>query len=232
MRRVDLVSSRRLTGSKLGYERLEKINQGYHVSWIKTVPFQEATGRLKKLYERVTGPDNNVDNIMMAHSLRPHSMEGHMALYKNVLHHSANSVPKWFLEVLGVWVSSLNRCDYCVEHHFSGLQRLLGDAGRGNAIRSAIKAETPETAPLDTAQIAAMHYARKLTEAPADMAEADIQALRTSGWDDGEILEINQVCAYFAYANRTVLGLGCSTDGDLLGLSPNNSDDPADWGHK
>ena len=38
--------------------------------------------------------------------------------------------------------------------------------------------------------------------------------------------------AYFAYANRTVLGLGCSTEGDVLGLSPGASDDPEDWGHQ
>ena len=76
-----------------------------------------------------------------------------------------------------------------------------------------------------------MRYARKLTENPASLIEADIEALRGVGYDDGQILEINQVCAYFAYANRTVLGLGCSTTGDILGLSPGNSADPEDWGH-
>ena len=202
------------------------------MSWIRTIPFEKATGRLKRLYERVTGPGNNVDNIMMAHSLRPHTMEAHMAVYKNVLHHSANQVPKWFLEVLGVWVSALNKCDYCVEHHFAGLQRLLQDETRGHAIRAAIEAEKPAQAPLDAAQIAAMGYARKLTQEPDALAEADIVVLRDAGWDDGEILEINQVCSYFSYANRTVLGLGCSTDGDVLGLSPNNSDNPEDWGHR
>ena len=55
---------------------------------------------------------------------------------------------------------------------------------------------------------------------------------RDAGVSDGEILEINQVVAYFAYANRTVLGLGCSTKGDVLGLSPGNGDDPQDWGHQ
>ncbi|QDI76268.1 MULTISPECIES: carboxymuconolactone decarboxylase family protein [Leisingera] len=202
------------------------------MAWIRTVPFEEATGKLKMLYERVTGPGNNVDNIMMVHSLRPHSMEGHMALYKNVLHHTGNKVPKWFLEVLGVWVSSLNDCAYCVEHHFAGLQRLLGDAERGRAIRAAIEAREPEAAPLEAAQVLAMGYARMLTEEPASVTAADIGALRDAGFDDGEILEINQVTAYFAYANRTVLGLGCSAKGDVLGLSPNNSDDPGDWGHK
>ncbi|CUH87267.1 putative peroxidase-related enzyme [Phaeobacter sp. CECT 5382] len=201
------------------------------MAWIKTVPFEEATGKLKKLYARVTGPDNNVDNIMMVHSLRPHSMEGHMAIYKNVLHHTGNTIPKWFLEVLGVWVSALNDCGYCVEHHFSGLQRLLQDTDRGLAIRAAIEAKDPAAAPLDSAQRAAMVYARKLTEAPASLVEGDIEDLRAAGYDDGQILEINQVCAYFAYANRTVLGLGCSTKGDVLGLSPNNSDNPDDWGH-
>ncbi|KIC12965.1 alkylhydroperoxidase [Leisingera sp. ANG-M1] len=201
------------------------------MAWIKTVPFEEATGKLKKLYERVTGPGNNVDNIMMVHSLRPHSMEGHMAIYKNVLHHTGNKIPKWFLEVLGVWVSSLNDCAYCVEHHFAGLQRLLGDEARGLAIRAAIEARDPGAAPLEPAQRAAMAYARKLTEAPSSVSEADVAALREAGFDDGEVLEINQVTAYFSYANRTVLGLGCSTKGDVLGLSPNNSDDPQDWGH-
>ncbi|MDP5216872.1 peroxidase-related enzyme [Ruegeria sp. 2205SS24-7] len=202
------------------------------MSWIRTIPFDEATGKLRRLYERVTGPGNNVDNIMMAHSLRPHSMEGHMGLYKNVLHHSGNSLPKWFLEVLGVWVSALNGCAYCVEHHFLGLQRLLGDAGSGDAIRAAIEARAPDEAPLEPAQIAAMAYARKLTLSPAEMVEADVTALREAGFDDGQILEINQVTAYFSYANRTVLGLGCSTVGDDLGLSPGNSDDPDDWGHR
>ena len=76
-----------------------------------------------------------------------------------------------------------------------------------------------------------MAYVRKLTEDPASLTEADIAALRGTGWTDGEILEINQVSAYFGYANRTVLGLGCSTEGDILGLSPNNSENPEDWNH-
>tara|TARA_R110002072_G_scaffold11625_5_gene52229 strand:- start:5531 stop:6139 length:609 start_codon:yes stop_codon:yes gene_type:complete len=199
--------------------------------WIKTIPFEVATGKLRELYARVTGPGDNVDNIMMMHSLRPHTMEGHMAIYKYVLHHRDNTIPKWFLEVLGVWVSALNSCTYCVEHHFAGMKRLLRDDARADAIRTAIEAGQVAETPLDAAQQAAMVYARKLTVAPANMKEADVTDLHNAGWSDGEILEINQVVGYFAYANRTVLGLGCSTKGDVIGLSPGNSDDPEDWGH-
>ena len=201
------------------------------MAWIDTISYADAKGRLRKLYDRIKGPDDNVDNIMMAHSLRPHSMEGHMALYKYVLHHSGNELPKWFLETLGVWVSSLNKCAYCGDHHFAGLKRLLADETRADQIRSAIDQREVDAAPLTEAQKAAMRYARILTLDPASLTKASIQHLRDTGFSDGEILEINQVCAYFSYANRTVLGLGCNTDGDIIGLSPGNSDDPNDWQH-
>jgi len=201
------------------------------MAWIKTISFANATGKLRQLYERITGPNNNVDNIMQMHSLRPNTMEGHMAIYKHVLHHSSNSLPKWFLETVGTYVSYLNKCDYCFEHHFVGLKRGLNDDPKANAIRKAITDSNIENAPLDTKQIAALKYAQKLTQTPEQMIESDVRNLRVAGFDDGEILEINQVTAYFAYANRTALGLGCSLDGDIVGLSPNNSDDPADWSH-
>ena len=201
------------------------------MSWIDTIAYEKADAKLKALYDRVTGPNNNVDNIMMMHSLRPHTMEGHMAIYKYVLHHRDNTIDKWFLETLGVWVSTLNKCEYCVEHHFAGLKRLLNDDKKATQIRSAIDTNKIEVAPLENCQKTAMEYARKLTHNPGSIREESIEKLRADGYTDGEILEINQVCAYFSYANRTVLGLGCSTKGDILGLSPNNNDDPNDWGH-
>ena len=201
------------------------------MSWIKTIAYEKADSKLKALYDRVKGPNNNVDNIMMMHSLRPHTMEGHMAIYKYVLHHRDNTIDKWFLETLGVWVSTLNKCDYCVEHHFAGLKRLLNDDEKATQIRSAIDTNNIENAPLENRQKTAMEYARKLTNNPGSIREESIEKLRADGFTDGEILEINQVCAYFSYANRTVLGLGCSTEGDVLGLSPNNNNDPNDWGH-
>jgi hypothetical protein len=44
-------------------------------------------------------------------------------------------------------------------------------------------------------------------------------------------LEVNQVAAYFAYANRTVLGLGVNKSGDIIGLSPNDEEDMNNWSH-
>ena len=202
------------------------------MSWIETIAYAASKGRLRKLYDRIKGPDDNIDNIMMAHSLRPHTLEGHMAVYKYVLHHSGNTLPKWFLEVIGVWVSQLNACAYCVDHHYAGLKRLLADEARAEAIRTALDAEDLPALPVPDAYKTALVYARTLTRAPDTITQQDITDLRKAGFHDGEILEINQVTAYFSYANRTVLGLGVSTEGDILGLSPGNSDDHTDWQHR
>lgn len=204
------------------------------MTWIETIGYEAAKGRLKTIYERIKGPDNNIDNILISHSLRPHTLEGHMTLYKYILHHPGNTLPKWLLEAIGTYVSILNNCTYCIDHHFAGLRRLLADDERAGALRAAFDAHAPEAAAghLDERDIAALNYAAALTQAPASIAEQDIIALRTAGLTDGEILEVNQVTAYFAYANRTVLGLGVSTDGDIIGLSPNDNTDLDNWGHQ
>ena len=200
------------------------------MTWINTIAYEAAKGTLRQLYDRIKGPGDNVDNIMLAHSLRPHSMQGHMTLYKYVLHHPRNTLPKVYLEAIGVYVSILNRCDYCVEHHYAGMARLLGDDERSAAIRVAFESGSPEEA-FDDAELAGLKYAAKLTLQAAEVSEDDIESLRVAGLDDGQILEINQVTAYFNYANRTVLGLGVDTDEDIIGLSPGDSSDPDNWSH-
>ncbi len=200
------------------------------MTWINTISYEDSEGDLRKLYDRIKGPDNNVDNIMLAHSLRPHSMQGHMTLYKYVLHHPRNTLPKAYLEAIGVYVSLLNNCDYCVEHHFAGMARLLDDADRAESIRRALQNRRPDDA-FDAGELAGLNYAGKLTLTADQVTEADIEALRQAGLDDGQILEINQVTAYFSYANRTVLGLGINTKEDIIGLSPGDSSDPDNWSH-
>ena len=201
------------------------------MTWIATIDKEAALGRLKKTYERIEGPDGNIDNILQAHSLRPHTLEGHMALYKSVLHHPGNNVSRRLLETIGLYVSHLNGCQYCVAHHYAGLCRLLDDPERGPAIRRALERQRPAQA-FSGPALAALEYAGQLTRDASSIEQAEIEALRQAGFSDGEILEINQVAAYFAYANRMVLGLGISLDGEALGHSPSEQSDSDDWSHR
>jgi uncharacterized peroxidase-related enzyme len=200
------------------------------MTWIDTISYDNSEGQLRELYDRIKGPNDNVDNIMLAHSLRPHSMQGHMTLYKYVLHHPRNTLAKAYLEAIGAYVSSLNNCDYCFEHHFAGMARLLDDAARSASIRRALEGGRPEDA-FEKSELAGLQYASKLTLEADRMTEDDIAVMRNAGLDDGQILEINQVTAYFGYANRMVLGLGIKTAGDIIGLSPGESGDPDNWSH-
>jgi uncharacterized peroxidase-related enzyme len=189
------------------------------VSWIRVVDYDESEGELRELYDRVKGASGHVDNVVKVHSLRPHTLEGHYALYKSVLHHPGNRLPASVLEALGVYTSLLNGCEYSFAHHFEGLRKILADDARAETIRKALSGDRPEDA-FSGKELALLRYARKLTRTPDALERADVEALRSAGADDGEILEANQVVSYFNYANRVLNGLGVTTAGDVLGTSP------------
>ena len=189
------------------------------MSWIKTISYSEASEPLRSAYEQVKGDRERVDNVMTIHSLRPHTMEAHFALYRAVLHSPDNALPAWFLEALGVYTSMVNDCHYSVAHHFEGLRRALADDGRAEQIREALFQKCPENV-FSGKELALLRYAERLTRSPDSMREEDVSELKRAGASDGEILETNQVTAYFNYANRVLNGLGVTTEGDVLGTSP------------
>ncbi len=51
-------------------------------------------------------------------------------------------------------------------------------------------------------------YVEKLTRTPSDMERSDVEALRSVGFSDRDILDIATVTAYYAYVNRIADGLG------------------------
>jgi len=201
------------------------------MSWIKVIPFEEATGKLKQIYKKIKGPNNQIDNVLSIHSLRPHTLTGHMSLYKNTLHHSDNTFPNWFLELLGTYTSYINNCDYCYKHHFTGMKRFLNDDEKAEKLKFHIENNSLSKI-LNNKELALINYTKKLTNNVSDITENDITNLRCLDCTDGEILEVNQVVSYFNYANRTVLGLGVNTNNEVLGFSPKNKDAESSWNHE
>ena len=57
-----------------------------------------------------------------------------------------------------------------------------------------------------------LRFAVKLTKAPGTMEDADVEALRSAGFSDRDILDIVEVVGYYAYANRVADGLGIETE--------------------
>ncbi len=191
-------------------------------AWIEMIEDKQATGTVREMYEKARTPHGTVDNVMRCQSLRPHTIAGHMALYKSVLHNPDNTLPFWFLEVIASYTSIINECDYSLTHHFMNARRLINDKKKSDAILTALKNHTPDKV-FQGKELTLLNYAKKLTTSVAKMEASDMEPMRAAGCTDGEILEINQVIAYFNYSNRVLNGLGVTTEGDVIGYY--NEDD-------
>ena len=182
------------------------------MSWIEIIGPERAEAELARTYQRLAR-GGAIDNVLLIHSQRPHTLDGHLALYRSVLHHPRNTLGRAFAEAIGVRVSRLNGCAYCVAHHLAGMDQALADPALAQRWQQALESGKFDTV-FEARQRTALAYVDQLTRSPATIRQADIEALHDAGWSDGEILEINQVAAYFAYANRTVLGLGVALEGN------------------
>jgi AhpD family alkylhydroperoxidase len=62
---------------------------------------------------------------------------------------------------LGVRVSLLNKCEYCVKHHLAGLRSAMPDTARADAMQQALETGDFESA-FDARSVALLRYTDKL----------------------------------------------------------------------
>jgi len=178
------------------------------MAYIQTICEKQADGHLADLYRRFASPGGTVDNVLKVHSLNPESLEAHCQLYLQAMHRPS-PLSRTEREIIGVVVSRLNACGYCLDHHARGLARLVGEE-RADLVAALRSGEAD--APLTERERAIADYASKLAATPSAVGQADVDALRAAGLTDREVLDTAQAAAYFAYANRIVLGLGAQLE--------------------
>ena len=185
-------------------------------AWIKMLSDEDAGDNLLEVMKLARTPHGTVDNVMRVHSLRPATMRGHVVLYRAVLHDGDNTLAQWLQEVISSYVSILNNCAYSLANHWANARHLIDDEDHADKVEAALQARKPENV-FDGKELALLKYAEKLTLSPGDMIKDDVEALKRTGLDDGQILEANQIICYFNYANRSLNGLGVTTKGDIVG---------------
>ncbi len=57
-----------------------------------------------------------------------------------------------------------------------------------------------------------LDFAVRLTTEPGAVTEAHLEPLRAEGLTDRDVLDLVEVTAYYAYANRIADGLGLTTE--------------------
>lgn len=170
--------------------------------WIRTVAPDEATGILAEAYAHQLALKGRVTGITRLGSLYPELVAERLRLY-DVVESAPSAVPDWVKRAVILTVSALNGCHFCMT---SNTDR-LAEHGKLE-LATALAADPVGTSTGEPAVDAILAYARRLTRDPAAIAEADVQALRDEGWSDLDILDINNLVAYYAYINRVTAGLG------------------------
>ncbi len=172
------------------------------MAWIKTVDKDKASGKTKKVYDRILKERGHLANIFIAQGLDPGVLEHHLDLYE-ILMINPGPLSREEREMIAVIVSAANRSAYGAIHHSEALETVDNNPA---ALYKLIKELTSKKE--SQREKALLAYAAKLTLAPKDITSEDIKDLQDVGLTDEEILRANLIAGYFNFSNRVALGLG------------------------
>jgi len=160
------------------------------MSRLAAIQPEQATGRAKELLDAVQKALKITPNMTRVMANSPAVLEGYLA-FSGALAHGV--LPPKLREELALAVGEANACQYCVSAHtaigkMAGLSDSEIDAARG------AKSELARTA-------AALQFAREIVRKKGITTDADVQAVRAAGFNDGEIAEIIAHVALNVFTN-------------------------------
>ena len=173
------------------------------MAWIETVGWGDASGPLRDAYDWQAAVLGAPAEFTMLGSLYPAIVEERLRLYRTV-EHCPSQLTAIERQSAALVTSRLNGTDHCA----SGLRLKLESLGLGAEVLDAIDADPVHVQSGDARLDAICAHAAKLTRLPAAVTEDDLGPLREHGLNDLDILDLNNIVAYYAYINRVVMGLG------------------------
>jgi uncharacterized peroxidase-related enzyme len=178
------------------------------MAWIKVVGESHANAELTKVYQKIKNKRGKLSNIMMIQSLNPAAMQAHMDLYLSLMFR-ASGLTRDVREMIAIMVSKTNSCDYCIQHHAEALNYYWRDSSRLNNFLNNFSAVD-----LSDGTVKLLEYAVKLTQNPDTVKESDVKNLKSEGYTDEDILNLNMIVSYFNFVNRIANGLGVEFSSD------------------
>ena len=181
------------------------------MTWIKSVPPEEATGPLKALYARIAerSPNGRVSALWQACGLDPAPLEGRFAHYSGIMD-DPTPLTRAQAEMVAVVVSATNGCGYMVAQAGPRLAAALGDEALARAI--ALDYREANIAARDRVLL---DYAVALSCEPGERTQADVERLREYGFDDKAILRLTGMAGLICAVNRVATGLGVPLEPDM-----------------
>jgi len=167
-----------------------------HISIYELPEFAELDEETQRYFEICLEKLGLVPNVLRTFSRNAEKLRA-FSQYYNTLMLAPSGLSKLEREMVAVVVSSANRCFYCLVAHGQAVRRLSGDPQLGEML-----VMNHRVADLSPRQRAMLDFAWKLTTAPAEIVEADREALRAAGLDEGEIFDLADVIGFFNMSNR------------------------------
>jgi uncharacterized peroxidase-related enzyme len=169
---------------------------------IKVIQHEEATGRLKEIYDDLLKKRGKLAEVHKIQSLRPESIVKHMELYMEIMF-SKSELSRAEREMIAVITSVANSCEYCQTHHAEALNHYWKNEEKISALK-----QNFNNAGLTEREEKLCEYAELLTKYP-EMTNKTclITSLKDVGLSDEAILDATLVVAYFNFVNRIVLSL-------------------------
>ncbi|MCF8302345.1 MAG: peroxidase-related enzyme [Bacteroidales bacterium] len=181
---------------------------------IEVIEPEEATGRLKEIYDDLARKRGKIAEVHKIQSLNPESIVHHMDLYLTIMF-GKSPLKRVQREMMGVVVSKANQCEYCITHHLEAVKHYWKDDALAHRFK-----EDYTKVDLSHINTALCNYAWELTIKPEIMqGEYALDSLRKAGLDDRAILDATLVVSYFNFVNRMVLALGVDLESNPGGYT-------------
>ena len=127
---------------------------------IKVIQHEEATGKLKEIYDGLVKSRGKLADVHKIQSLRPKSILAYMDLYMEIMY-SRSEVSRADRELVATMVSITNGCIYCTRHHAEALNNYWKDESRMEQFISGKREEV-----LNETELALCAFAEHLTKHP------------------------------------------------------------------
>jgi uncharacterized peroxidase-related enzyme len=176
-------------------------------AWVATVAPEEADGLLKEAYDWQAQRLGEPTEYTQLGSLHPELVYERLRLYKVI-----DQLPSGLTDIekhVVVYVTSvLNQTPHCA----SGARHKLELEGVPDELVARL-ADDPLAGGTGSARLdEIVRYTTILTRSPGAISEDHIDALRSAGLSDADIVALNNLAAYYSYTNRVATGLGLRSE--------------------
>jgi uncharacterized peroxidase-related enzyme len=172
------------------------------MSFVRTVPENDAVGDIAALYERL-GQSGALPNWARVFSLNPSILGGWSAILDAVK--ARQDLRRYEIATLGA--ARALRSSYCMLAHGTVL---LNDGMPPEVLRQI--GHDGDCADLDPAERAILAYSAKIATDAASVTQADIDGLRRHGLTDEEIFDLAATAAARCFFSKLLDALGVEPD--------------------